>query len=117
MSEESAAVSPTQRAEKVRRLEGQLKWLERANVDEFVAYVNRLCCDPSPLVRTCSNYTDAIAEEKHLVAAGLGENHPRLKSLREKKRLEADKISAWIARARSQTASRLAELRKQSERQ
>jgi hypothetical protein len=114
---EPVAVPPKQIPEEISRLEGQLKWLEHADVDAFVSYMSRFCLIASPQTRALSNYTEAIAEEQSLVAGGVGENHPRLKSVRVRKQLESDKISADMDRARSQLKSRLAELQKQSQEQ
>ena len=105
----------TRRAEEIRHLEGQLKWLTQANLDEFVRHMHSLCLVDSPFTTTLKSYVGAIVVEKQMIGGGVGENHPRLKAIRARKRIEADKLSNYMEVARNETTSRLSELRKRAQ--
>ena len=114
-SASSVAEPQIEREREIHRSEEQLKWLEHnSTVHEFYSSIINICIDgPPALVAALSVYQNAIIEEQRLVAAGMGENHPKLKAIREQKRLGTEKIADWIALTRSHLAAKLTELRKE----
>ena len=98
------------RAAEIAILKQQLQWLERASLQEVISALSRTCPGDDALTTAIPLYQDAISEERKLVVGGVGENHPRLKSVRAQKRLSADMIAARIDAARNQMTARLAAL-------
>jgi len=67
---------------KVVDMERQLELIKGLRPDEFMQVLRELKIEDQTVLKTLPLYQDAGSEEARLLASGLGENHPRVKSLR-----------------------------------
>jgi len=67
---------------KVVDMERQLELIKGLRPDEFMQVLRELRIEDQTVLKTLPLYQDAGSEEARLLASGLGENHPRVKSLR-----------------------------------
>ncbi len=67
---------------KVVDMERQLELIKGLRPDEFMQVLRELHIEDQTVLKTLPLYQDAGSEEARLLASGLGENHPRVKSLR-----------------------------------
>jgi len=88
-------------------LKTQITQLEKMTPDEMVSVLPLLNIQDPTVSKILPLYQDTMAEEARLTNSGLGENHPRLKSLRAQKVIYRKQLDAQIESLRKSLNSRL----------
>jgi capsular exopolysaccharide synthesis family protein len=89
-------------------LRNQLVQLNKMTQAEFITGAQLFNVTDATISKILPLYQDTVAEEARLTNSGLGENHPRLKSLRAQKSVYAQQLSDQVSSLRKSLESRLA---------
>lgn len=88
-------------------LKNQLEQLTKMNQQQFVGSLTLFNVDDPTVRKVLPLYQDAVAEEARLINSGLGENHPKIKSLRAQKEVWTQQLSEQVGSLRKSLESRL----------
>lgn len=92
---------------RVTELRGQFDAIMKMKPEELRHVLQTLNMDDQIVSRMVQSLQDATAEEARLSSSGLGENHPRLKSVRSQKEVFLNTLSEQLETVRRNQASRL----------
>jgi succinoglycan biosynthesis transport protein ExoP len=92
---------------RVVELERQLELINALRPDEFMQVLRELKIEDSTVLKTLPLWQDAGTEEARLLASGLGENHPRVKSLRAQRAAYTKILDDQLTSIRNAQANRL----------
>ena len=92
---------------RVVELERQLELISSLGPDEFMTILRELKIEDPTVLKTLPLYQDAGAEEARLLNSGLGENHPRVRSLRAQREAYSKMLSDQLTSIRNAQANKL----------
>lgn len=92
---------------KVNQLKGQFEAIMKMKPEELRDVLRTLNIDDQIVLRQVQSLQDTTAEEAKAAAAGLGENHPRLKALRSAKEVYLNNLTDQLSSVRKTQASLL----------
>ncbi len=92
---------------RVVELERQLELINALRPDEFMQVLRELKIEDPTVLRVLPLYQEAGSEESRLLASGLGENHPRVKSLKAQRDAYDQILSTQLTSIRNAQANRL----------
>ena len=92
---------------RITELQAQLEQTAKLKPEEFMTALPTLNLQDPTISKILPSYQDATSEEARLLNGGLGEGHPRIKSLRAQKEVFAKQLSDAIAAVRNSLAIKL----------
>jgi len=92
---------------RVVELERQLELINALRPDEFMQVLRELKIEDPTVLKTLPLYQDAGTEEERLLASGLGENHPRVKSMKVQREAYSKILTEQLTSIRNAQANRL----------
>lgn len=103
----SAQQQATEARANVEQLKTQLAQIEKMSPDELITGLPLLNLSDPTVSKILPLYQDTKADEVRFVNSGLGENHPRLKSLRAEKEVYRKQLDDQIQALRKSLVTRL----------
>jgi capsular exopolysaccharide synthesis family protein len=91
----------------VTKLKGSFEQIVKMKPEELREVLRTLQIEDQNVIKMVFNLQDATAKEAELYGAGLGENHPRLKSVRSQKEVYLTTLSDALRSVTKNEASRL----------
>ena len=92
---------------KVEELKTQLAQIQKLKPEELLVALHTLDIDDPTVTKVLPLYQDAVAEEASLLNSGLGENHPRVKSLRAQKAVYSEQLNEQLLALRDAIARKV----------
>ncbi|XHR28801.1 MAG: GumC family protein [Chthoniobacteraceae bacterium] len=88
-------------------LKAQIEQISKLKEEELMTALTSLNLQDPTISKVLPLYQDASSEEARLLNGGLGESHPRLKSLRAQKAVFSSQLTAAVAAVRASLTIRL----------
>ena len=88
-------------------LRAQIEQISKLKPEELMASLTSLNIQDPTISKVLPQYQEAASEEARLLNSGLGENHPRVKSLRAQKAVFATQLNDGIAAVRNSLTIKL----------
>jgi len=92
---------------KVATLQSKEKQIEGMNDDQIIRSLKTFEMDDATISQIFPQYESTVSDEAHLLASGLGPNHPTIQALRAKKEVYASQLKDEITNLRKALASNL----------
>lgn len=97
----------TEAKSRVAELRAQLDQIDQLKPDELMTSLPHLNIQDPTITRLLPLYQEAVLEEARLVAAGLGDRHPKVNSVRAQKQILAVQLNEQVKAIRASLATRL----------